>query len=276
MNGGPESSPVVSEAAPWQASAEPPSPDAVAESPTADAQDEQAPAELTDVDRVIQAAQAKLDEGQWYEALFALSLEYGRPELTVDERRKLLDLLDPLAGKVIYSTEHLIEPAYDVRRGEKLAEIAERYNVPWQLLANINEVQDPEVLVPGTKLKVVPGPFRAEVDLQRNELTLFAGRLYAGRFPITEGDDPPPQPGDYRVTDKQPGRTYYAGDGRTIPPQDPTNPYGQVWLDLGGNVCIHGSPQVEGSATGCISLSPIDANDVFGILSQGSGVVIRR
>ena len=226
--------------------------------------------------RVMQAAEAKIREEKWYEALFTLSLQYGSPDLSDEENRQLLDLLDPLAGKVIYSTEDLIEPPYEVRRGETLADIAQRYNVAWQLLANINGIKDPQVLLPGTKLKVVPGPFRAQVDLTRKELTLFAARLYAGRFPITVGNDPSPRPGEFQVNDKQPGRTYYAGDGRTIAVGDPNNPYGQVWIDLGGDVCIHGGSEKGDPRLGCISLSPIDANDVFGILSKGSGVVIRR
>jgi lipoprotein-anchoring transpeptidase ErfK/SrfK len=227
-------------------------------------------------EEAIQSAHARIEEGKWYEALFNLSLQYGSGELTEEERRRLGDLLDPLAGKVVYSKEHLIEPAYEVRRGETLMDIAERHNVPWQLLANINEVKDPQVLLPGTKLKVVPGPFRAEVDLARRELVLFAGRLYAGRFPITVGSNPAPKPGEYRVNDKQAGRTFYAGGGQTIPAGDPANPYGQIWIDLGGDVCIHGSPEKVQGGMGCISLSPTDANDVYGILSRGSGVVVRR
>jgi lipoprotein-anchoring transpeptidase ErfK/SrfK len=227
-------------------------------------------------DRVLRAAQAKCDEGQLYEALFTLSLQYGDPELTEDQHRKMLNLLDPLAGKVIYSTEHLLEAPYKVQRGETLQQIAEKFSIPWQLLANINGVDNPDIVLPGTELKIVPGPFRAEVDLTRKELTLFVGRLYAGRFPISLGSDPAPIEGEYRVADKQPGREYRAADGRSIASVDPSNPFGGVWIDLGGDLCIHGSPTAGESRLGCISLSPVDANDVYGILSRGSNVVIRR
>jgi lipoprotein-anchoring transpeptidase ErfK/SrfK len=227
-------------------------------------------------DRAMQTAQAKMDDEQWYEALFTLSLQYGDSELTDADQSKLLNQLDLLAGRVIYSKEHLIEGPYQVQRGETLMKVAERYQVPWQLLANINGVDNPDLVLPGTELKVVSGPFRAEVDLAGQELTLFVGRLYAGRFPISLGQDPTPKPGEYRVADKQPGRTYYAGDGRTIGAGDPTNPYGGIWIDLGGDVCIHGSPPAGRGELGCISLSPIDANDVYGILSKGSSVVVRR
>ena len=226
---------------------------------------------------VLQSIQTKLDNDEYYDALQKLSFYYNNPDLSPAEHQQLLDLLDPLAGKVIYSDEHLIEAAYEVQRGETLQEIADRHQVPWQLLANINGQRSPDVLVPGTRLKVVRGPFRAEVSLDKSELTLFLGKLYAGRFPITLGNDPAPQPGEYRVNDKQAGRTYYAGDGRTIAMDDPTNPYGSIWLDLGGDVCIHGSPESGPiDAAGCVSLSPMDANDIYGILSKGSTVLIRR
>ena len=77
-----------------------------------------------------------------------------------------------------------------VRRNESLDEIAERYNVPLELLQKINGIDNPEVLVPGTELKVVTGPFRANMDLPGQELTLFLNGLYAGRFPITIGREP--------------------------------------------------------------------------------------
>ena len=226
----------------------------------------------------LESATTKIKQGNWHDALWTLSLFYNSPDLTREQDQKLLDWLDQLAARVIYSTEHLVEPAYTVQRGASLVDIAQRHNVPWQLLANINGVENPQFLVPGTKLKVVRGPFHAEVNLNRNELTLFVNKLYAGRFDISSGSDPAPVPGEYQVNDKQSGRTYYAGDGRTIPAGDPANPFGQVWLDLGRDICIHGSPQSGPTSTGlgCISLSPRDATDVFGILSRGSRVTIKR
>ena len=80
------------------------------------------------------------------------------------------------------------------------------------------------------------------------------------------------------MNDKQPGRTYYAGNGQTLAMEDPGNPYGRVWIGLGGELSIHGQPSTApvNSAAGCISLSPTDAGDVYGILSKGSTVSIVR
>lgn len=225
----------------------------------------------------IQTADKQYKADQRKEALATLSLFYSTPNLSPSEREQLLSRLDPLAGEVIYSRRHLTEQPHRVGHNETLMEIAARYEVPWQLLANINNIQDPVTVLPGTELKVVRGPFRAEVSLDNQELTLFMGDLYAGRFPIAVGSDPVPKPGTYTVQDKQTSRTYYDAAGTPVPANSPNNPYGTVWMDLGGQLSIHGSPErTRPTDKGCLSLSGDFAEDVYGILSQGSSVTIRR
>lgn len=225
----------------------------------------------------LQTADRQFAAEQPAEALATLSLFYHSPGLTEAERTALLSRLDPLAAIVIYSRRHLLETPHRVGPTETLMEVASRYELPWQLLANINAIEDPVTVLPGTELKVVRGPFRAEVDLTRNELTIFLGELYAGRFPIKVGAEPAPQEGSFNVIDKQNAQTFYDRDGSPIPPDDPRNPYGNVWISLGQQLCIHGSPDPsQPSNVGCISLRSADANDLFGILGQGSSVTIRR
>jgi lipoprotein-anchoring transpeptidase ErfK/SrfK len=48
-------------------------------------------------------------------------------------------------------------------------------------------------------------------------------------------------------------------------------------MDLGKQLCIHGSPdRTKPTTEGCISLRGDEAEDLYGILSQGSTVTIRR
>ncbi len=225
----------------------------------------------------IATADRQSSQQQLREALTTLSLFYNTPDLTKEQREPLLARLDFLAGEVVYSSQHLMEQPHRVRQGETMQSIAASLEVPWQLLATINQIADPAAIVPGTELKVLRGPFRAEVNLSRSELTVFLGELYAGRFPIQVGSDPAPQPGSYSILSKQSERTYYPLAGANIPGNDPRNPYGDVWLDLGNQMSIHGSPQQASSMpTGCIQLRANDAHDVFGILSQGSAVSVLR
>lgn len=225
----------------------------------------------------IQAADRQYAEDRRKDALATLSMFYNSPSMTGEERSALLARLDPLAREVIYSNRHLLEQPHRVGQKETLMDIAARYEVPWQLLANINQISDPVTILPGTELKVVKGPFRAEVNLTLKELTLFLGDLYAGRFPVGIGRDPLPKTGTFTVQDKLVDRTYYDPSGVPVPPGSPNNPYGKVFLDLGGQLSIHGSPSTTSpSESGCISLAGDYAEDLYGILSQGSSVTIRR
>jgi LysM repeat protein len=231
-----------------------------------------------DLKRDLADAEQLIAGGKFKAALARLSAHCASDDLPSDERTILFGWLDALAAKVIYSPEHLLAPPHQVRQGEDLYKIAQQYNVEYRLLQSINhrEVRDPLVLVPATELKVVPGPFRADVSLATSEMMLFVGDCYAGRFSFALGDQPP-QPGEYKIIDKRSQQKTYVGfDGRLIPANDPGNPYGGWWISLGGEVAIHGSPLTPGAKTlGCISLSPQDAKDVYGILSIGNDVRIR-
>ncbi len=228
----------------------------------------------------------KLDEGRLADAHVTLSRFYRKPGLSPQQTRQLTDLLDQLAGTVIYSRHSLLEPPYVVRPGDTLQSIAERYDVPPQLIANINGIRDPRGPQPGDELKVVPGPFHAVIDLDNYELTIMLGELYAGRFPISIGRDQPNLEGTYVVAGKGVGPTYYGPDGTTFDEHDPRNPLGNLWLGLGDRVGqtsrigIHGtdeSQNIGGDAPrGNIALDRRDIEDVYGILSVGSRVIIQR
>ncbi len=185
-----------------------------------------------------------------------------------------------MAGTVVYSTQNVLEPPYEVQPGERLEMIGEKYQVPWQLLAKINGIDDPAALQPGERLKVVRGPFHAEIHLERRELVLLtADNLYAGRFRIGVGSEHPPQEGTFAVSEKVENPVYY-GRERAIGAEDPNNPLGERWIGLGKQMSIHGTNNPESigrtDLPGSISLTEQDVEDVFDILSLGSRVTIRR
>ncbi len=223
-----------------------------------------------------EAAQEQVAENHHREALAALSAFYNDSALSEAEREQLVGWLDALAAKVIYSTEHLLELPHEARRSETLYTIANRYSVPYLLLKNINGIRDPEVITPGTRLKVLRGPFHAEVDLSRQEITLFVQNYYAGRFPCALGKDAI-KPGEYLVQDKNPIKEFRSAQ-ETLAPNDPRNPYGGMYLDLGRGVAIHSSPAEAylDPGFGSISVAPRDAEDLFSILSKDESKVIIR
>ena len=227
----------------------------------------------------FKAAQGMLEQGKMDDALRALSAWYDDGRLSPAEQESLLEMLNQLAGTVIYSKEHLLEPAYEVQPGDTLDRIGEKYKVPYQLLAKINAVEDPYRLRAGDKLKVVQGPFDAVVDLKSKQLTLVLDGRYAGRFPVGVGADQSTPEGDLTVQNKIPNPTYY-GPERMIDADDPANPLGERWLDLGNRLGIHGTNDAASigaaESRGCIRLSAKDVEDVYDILTVGSRVIVRK
>jgi len=225
------------------------------------------------------AAQQQIQAGHLREALLALSVYYRSPELSTAQHQQLLPVLDYLAGEVIYSQKHYMEPVYAVGLNETIATIAHDHRIPVPLLLNINGIASAATVTPGAEIKVLRGPFRAQVRLQENELTLFVGHLYAGRFSIAVANEQSTPVGTYTILDKQLDRIFSTRDGTIIPGGHGSNPFGRHWMDLGGNISIHGSAanaQVPAAGTGSIGMNPVDAHDVFSILSAGSQVTIQR
>ena len=225
------------------------------------------------------AAQQQIQAGHLREALLALSVYYRSPEISAAQHQQLLPVLDYLAGEVIYSQKHYMEPVYAVGLNETIATIAHDHRIPVPLLLNINGIARDTSVTPGTEIKVVRGPFRAQVSLQENELTLFVGHLYAGRFTIAVANGQSTPVGTYTILDKQLDRIFSTQGGTIIPGGHGSNPFGHHWMDLGGNISIHGSAanaQVPAAGAGSIGMNPVDARDVFSILSAGSQVTIQR
>lgn len=214
----------------------------------------------------IEAAHYELGQGNFAEVLKELSKYYKHPELTPAESHQLTELLDEVAGTVVYSRQHLLEKAYQVRPGETLEQIAAQHNVSGQLLAKINGIRNPQELKPGQEIKVVRGPFHAVINLQGSEMTLLLedqadsdrAYYYAGRFPVRV-DANQRLEGQYEVLRKI-----------ATPQQDPRS---GLAIELNNQITIQPAP---GASPGSIQVDGRDIEDIYDILSVGSRIVIRR
>jgi LysM repeat protein len=187
----------------------------------------------------------------------------------------LNDWLGRLAGTVVYSRESYLVPAYVVRPGDRLDQIAEQYHVPSRLLAKINGVTDPNNLTPGDKLKVIRGPFSGTVILGRSELILTVQHCYAGRFRITRvGREVAKLGGGYDVNEKLLDPTYHAPDA-AVP--DTASLKIHHWVGFGDKFGLRAiaDPSVAEDPR-ALDLDGRDAEDVFDILSLNSRIVIRK
>jgi LysM repeat protein len=227
-----------------------------------------------------------LDRQELVEGYDMLSQWYDNPNLSPAEAEQVETLLSQLAGTVVYSTEHRLEPPYTVRAGDTLQTIAQQYQVPWQLLAKINGIPAANMVQPGQQLKVIHGPFAAVVELQKSQLTLVLGGRYAGRFPITAEPSATQAEGEW-VLEQKLVNPMTAATGVVNTSYDATAPVDRVLVlrsesptagattisITGGPVSPSGPTAVAPAA---FRLSATDAEEVADILSVGSRVVIRR
>ncbi|TWT85973.1 LysM domain protein [Posidoniimonas polymericola] len=215
----------------------------------------------------INAIDEALARGELTRAHTMLSAWYGDPGLTPDESAMVESLLSQLAGTVVYSTDHHLEPPYTVKAGDTLETIAKAHNVPWQLLAKINGVPTPNSVQAGDTLKIVRGPFNAVVNATTGELVLMVDGKYAGKFAVQLSGAAASE-GQWKVQQKTDGSAgaYTAPTGKQLVLKDPS---GMATLVIGGS---GGSPLERGRVT----VAAADLEELHDILSVGSEVIIRR
>lgn len=196
------------------------------------------------------------------------------------ELRPLLQERIDASAKIIYFSPqpHFMDP-YVVQDTDRLSKIAKLYAVPWEYLVRLNQA-DPKRIRPGQRLKVIKGPFAAVVDLSDFELIVHAHGYYVKRYRIGIGKDESTPIGKFTVKTKLKNPTYYGQNGNVIDADDPANPLGERWIDIGDSYGIHGTidPDSIGKAEskGCVRLNNTDIEELFDLLSEGSEVIIRK
>jgi len=192
---------------------------------------------------------------------------------------QMQELIDSTAKEIFFQSKtHFVDP-YVIQDGDQLSVIARKYQVTWEYLAKLNRT-DPKRIQIGQKLKVTKGPFGAVVDLREFALTVHLNGYYVKRYQVGIGKDGSSPLGKFPVLNKVENPAYTGPDGRVIRGDDPSNPLGERWLDLGDSYGIHGTidPTSIGRAEsrGCIRLRDKDVIEVYDFLIKGSEVVIRK
>jgi LysM repeat protein len=185
---------------------------------------------------------------------------------------------------------------YAVQSGDVLQKIANRHEVPWELLLRLNGMTDPKKLRAGQVLKVMHGPFNAVVYKSRFALDVYLGppeqpgSLYITSFPVGLGKDDSTPTGTWQVEAgrKLKNPTYYSPRGEgLIDADDPKNPLGERWIGLTGidghavgkaSYGIHGTIDESSigkmESMGCIRLKNADVEWLFDLLMDGKSVVV--
>ncbi len=224
----------------------------------------------------LQAIDDQIASGETLAAHRALSKLYWSHK---EHRAALQPRLDASARAIFFQPQpHFVEP-YAVQANDQLRVIANKYQLSWEYLARLNKTE-PRRIQLGQKLKVVKGPFAAIIDLQDYALTVHLQGYYVKRYDVGIGKEGSSPVGKFSVLNKVENPQYTGPDGRVISADDPQNPLGERWIDLGDSYGIHGTidPDSIGKAAsrGCIRLRDKDVVEVYDFLVKDSEVVIRK
>lgn len=188
---------------------------------------------------------------------------------------------------------------YTVRSGDSLSKIAAQNDLQtdWRFIARVNKINDPRRIRVGQTLKLVKGPFHAEISKSNYRLDLWAelptdaggGRVFIASFPVGLGEFNSTPNGTWKVrsnsrlinppwTNPRTGE-YFSAD-------NPENPIGERWIGLQGTdqntsvisgIGIHGTiaPSSIGtqSSMGCIRMHDQDVRVLYELLAESSSTV---
>jgi LysM repeat protein len=238
--------------------------------------------------------QGRLVEGR--SLLSALLFDPARP-LREPDAAAVRDMLSHVNEKLVFSPEVIpgdpVAERYRVQRGDLLARIAPQYNVPYQFLERINQV-DARRLQAGQPIKVINGPFHARIAKSDYRMDVFLRGpdglpIYVKSYPVGLGQSDSTPLGRWRI---EPGKKVVNPDwrnprtGEYFTRNDPDNPIGEYWLALEGiddqtrgvaGYGIHGTVDPdsigEQASMGCIRLRNGDIEEVFHMFVGGESTV---
>jgi LysM repeat protein len=240
---------------------------------------------------LIAKAAALLSEtpGKIVEAREKLNQALRMP-MSPQQRSSVKDQLSELSDQWLLSRNVLTDDplceSYQVRPGDRLTTIGDKYKVPFEILMTINRINRPEALQAGLPIKIIKGPFHAKVYRSTFTMDVYLQNTFVKSFRVGLGKPGMETPtGLWRVkTDGKLEKPIWTNpiDGKTYHPEDPDYPLGSRWIALEGlsgeaknrtGFAIHGTKEPEqiGSAgsQGCIRMHNGDAILVYNMMFPG-------
>jgi hypothetical protein len=213
-----------------------------------------------------------------------------RMPMSPQQRSSVKDQLSELSEKWLFSRTVIPEDplceSYQVRSGDTLEKIGNKFKVPHEIIEKINHISDPRSLQAGLPIKVIKGPFNAKIYRSTFTMDVYLQNTFVRSFRVGLGKDKNETPtGIWRV--KSDGKLEKPPwpdpvTGRIVYPEDPEYPLGSRWIGLEGltgeakersGFGIHGTkdPETIGTASsqGCIRLNNGEAILVYNILFPG-------
>jgi hypothetical protein len=217
-----------------------------------------------------------------------------RMPMSPQQRSSVKDQLSELSEKWLFSRTVIPEDplceSYQVRSGDTLEKIGDKFKVPHEFLETINHISDPRSLQAGLPIKVVKGPFNAKIYRSTYTMDVYLQNTYVRTYRVGLGKDKSETPtGIWRV--KSDGKLEKPpwpdpATGRIVYPEDPEYPLGSRWIGLEGlkgqakdrtGFGIHGTKEPEtigtASSQGCIRLNNGEAILIYNMMYPGYSLV---
>jgi LysM repeat protein len=252
---------------------------------------------------LITRAAAAQEQNRLVEARALFNRALVDPRTSVRDRALVRERMSVINETLVFSPTVIegdpLSEAYVIRSGDSLSKIAATANlgVDWRFLQRVNRISDPRRIRVGQTIKLVRGPFHAEISKSEYRLDLYAdmptsaggGRVYIASYPVGLGEYSSTPVGAWVVrkdsrlinppwTNPRTGE-YYSAD-------NPENPIGERWVGLEGvddttsqvsGIGIHGTiePQSIGTdaSMGCVRMLTGDVDVVYELLTEGGSTV---
>ena len=243
------------------------------------------------VNKVIDQAMANINANpaKIIEARDLLNDVLAMP-LSGQQRSFVKEQLSQLSDKWLFSrtihTQDKLCGSYKVEPGDLLSTIGKQFNVPYEILMEINKIARPEALQAGETIKIINGPFHVRVYRTTFTMDLYLQNTFVRSFPVGLGKSGMDTPTGLWIvksdgkmispkwTDPDTGRVYKA--------EDPDYPLGSRWIGLDGitgaakgrtGFAIHGTKDIATigtlSSRGCIRLYNGNVILLYNLLMPG-------
>jgi len=194
-----------------------------------------------------------------------------------------------LFSRVVLSGDRYCDN-YRIQAGDNLEAIGRQFNVPYEILMQINNISNARSIRAGQVIKVINGPFNAVVYRSKFVLDLYLQQMFIKSFRVGLGKPGMETPtGLWRAAIGgkliKPAWTDPVS-GKTHRPEDPDYPLGSRWIGLEGlegaavgrtGFAIHGTkdPEQIGTARsqGCIRMYNGEVRLIYNLLMPGSSLV---
>jgi len=240
-----------------------------------------------------------IDQDHVVDARRALSNALQSGKLSESEISQARGVLTDLNDRMVFSPEIMAGDPYSVeyivQGGDTLSGIVKKMGVQvdWRFIQRINNIKSASGIRPGQNLKLVTGPFHAEVDKKSYRIDLYLGeganQVFVRSYRVGLGEYNSTPIGSFKVRRNSKlinptwvnprTRAFFAAD-------DPANPIGERWIGLEGieertaelsGLGIHGTiePSTIGqdASMGCVRMQSDDVAEIYEVLAEGVSTV---